>query len=279
MKWPYLLLAASLIACSPEPPRPVHVPQDPIFLTRGRELTVGLAACGRCHGQTLSPNAPLSGGRVFTDTYGDVQAPNITPSQSGIGSWTDDEIIETFRGAWKHDDERRPFDLHRGYEWMSDKDAFSIVAYLRSVSPIKNEVYRREIDFIDRNTTGFFEVSRAVDGHVPEPPKKVGAIYGKYLVDHVARCTACHNTPETLLSDGHYLGGGTVTNEFGTKSAPELTSKQTVSGWTEPQLVKYLKSGARPDGSFVDSHFCPIEFYKHASDSDLIAIAQYIRSF
>lgn len=274
-----LLFLLTLVGCVKDHPDNIIAPRDSKTVARGKELVHGLAACGRCHGQTPSPTSPLSGGQTVYDLYGPLPAPNITSSSTGIGSWDDETILNSLRGNWGDEAKHRSPQVHRGYEWISDRDGLSIVSYLRTLSPIKNEVERRSVTFMDRNTTGFFESQFAVQGYVPNPSKQNQVQYGKYLVDVVARCGVCHSTPATLLTNEVYLGGGDATIEGEAVSAPALIGgKETMSYWSEGAIALYLQTGKRPDGSYIDPAKCPVEFFKNGAESDLQAIALYIRS-
>ena len=72
----------------------------------------------------------------------DANAPNITPDkETGIGNWTDAQIIASIREGKRPDGTiigpPMPIGLYPG---MSDDDANAIVAYLRQVKPIRNKI-------------------------------------------------------------------------------------------------------------------------------------------
>ena len=90
-------LAVHLSACSSEKSDLVASPTDySTYALHGRTLARGLAACGFCHGSDNTPMSPLSGGRTYSDRFGDLIIPNITPSKSGIGEWTTQEVSDFF---------------------------------------------------------------------------------------------------------------------------------------------------------------------------------------
>lgn len=274
-----LVFIALLLGCGPRKDTLIAAPSDSVHLNRGKELVRGLAACGVCHATARDPEAPLAGGRETEDLYGPLKATNITPSKSGIGAWSDAQVLGALRGDWGEDQKYRSPFVHRGYEWISESDAYSIVGYLRTLAPMQNYVERREVSFIDRNTTGFFEGQRTVSGYVPEVDKKAPTRYGKYLVDHVARCGTCHSTPGTLIANEVYLGGAEFKGIDGPIFAPALVGgSETASYWNDSQIISYLKTGIRPDGSSVAGQSCPVDFYKYASNDDLFAVAQFLRS-
>lgn len=275
------ILLSLLVACSN--PRRDHFAavSDPAVLKRGAMLVHGLAACGVCHGSEPRPNSPLIGGRPQTDLYGEVLAPNITPAKSGIAGWTGEEIMVALRGAEGKGERKLSTKVHRGFEWMSDDDLVAVVSYIRSIPPIEHEVARRDVGFIDRNTTGLFDSARDVRGYVPPVDSNNEVTYGQYLVDNVARCSVCHNTEATFAtSEGYLTGGATIRVGDKEKIAPGISGSALygLGDWSEVEIVKYFQTGETPQGKFSDPDFCPVEFYRLAPASDLHAMAVYLKS-
>lgn len=273
---------ALLLSCSaPQPFVPVTIPVDVQHVQRGGYLFRGLAACGFCHGETADPEAVPSGGRPYYDAHGAVAAANLTPARAGIGAWQPVELLNVFRKGTGKGGKFLSTTAHRGYEWMSDEDLLSVLGYLRTLPAVEKEVSRRDVSVIDRNTTGLFEAAREVQGFVPRVSSRHELEYGKYLVDHVARCGSCHNSVDTLLTSEVYLGGSAVIRtEAGEKTAPGITGSTVfgIGSWSEEQIVHYLRTGVTPDNKRSDPAFCPTNFYRNASNEDLLAIARYLRT-
>ena len=130
-----LILLASMQACSSnDSVMNATMSAEAGAIQRGRELVRGLAACGSCHGETASPASLLSGGRTFSDKYGEVRAPNLTTDKSGLGTWRDYDIMTAIRAAVSPEGDWLSRELHAGFEWMSDSDAFAVVAMVKIVS-------------------------------------------------------------------------------------------------------------------------------------------------
>lgn len=270
-----------LTACSEPQPEMVTRPADSRYIEHGRIFVNGLAACGYCHGESTTPYSPLAGGRTQYDRYGAVKAANLTPSKNGIGEWTTLEIFQAIRASRNREGDRLSSEVHRGYEWMSDEDLLSVVAYLKDLPAKDNEVERRSISLIDRNTTGFLEPERELRGYVPAISPRHQLEYGRYLLENVARCQYCHNAPGTLLTNGAYLAGGqTIKNENGEKVAPGITNSEIygIGAWSVEAIVQYLMTGKTPDNRFVDPNFCPVGFYRLADATDLVALAKYLKT-
>src|SRR5579859_3408551 len=123
-------------------------------LQRGKYLVDGPAACGACHttwnnGTYLDGESDeyLAGGNyieVKSQGYG-VWVPNITPDpKTGIGNWSDDQIMRAIRDGVNADGHLLlPFMPFSSYQHMSDEDVRAIVAYLRSIPPREQKRPRR----------------------------------------------------------------------------------------------------------------------------------------
>jgi hypothetical protein len=273
-------------------------------IKRGEELVNGLAACGFCHSTAMvaedrtnreqnseSQIPALSGGRSVLTIYGDIGAPNITPdSTSGGGQFSDYDLRSVFRAGLRPDGSEINSSVHRGFEWLSDTDVFAIISYLRSLPGVNSDIPRFSPSIIERNTSGIFDTRVEVKGYVPAIPPQFKVEFGGYLVDHVARCGSCHNTPSGIFSSERYLAGGKeVSFDGNMRVAPAIlgvvrdADEGTESGrgavsWGVAGLRQYLRSGVTPDGRSVDQRFCPTSFYSKASDFELDAMVSYLTS-
>jgi len=277
-----LLSLGFLLSCSPDHSfQPLTIPMSQESIEQGRLLFHGLAACGFCHGEKVDPNSLPVGGRAFYDVYGEVRASNLTPARSGLGNWEAKDFVKALRqNKGKGDRYLSPY-AHRGSEWMSDQDMLSILAYLRTIPATENRVEKRKVDFFARNSTGFFEGEREVQGFVPSIDPKHELQYGKYLVDNVARCNSCHASPASLLSsEGYLAGGSSIKFDSDEKIAPGITNSVSsgIGSWSENDIVHYLKSGETPDHKHSDPNFCPVTFFKNTPESNLRAMAKYLKS-
>jgi mono/diheme cytochrome c family protein len=148
----YDVVQATTILDAPSPTG-VH-PENQAAVNRG-EYLVELLGCGACHTEGAligepRPEMALAGssiGIAYTNPFenenpGIVFAPNLTPERdTGIGRWTDDEIKDAVRtGLGRHGPNRILVMPWQGYARITEDDAWAIVAYLRSLEPIDNQV-------------------------------------------------------------------------------------------------------------------------------------------
>ena len=126
---------------------PAMAQDQDALLKRGEYLMNGPVACGNCHNtraedMSFVPGMEFAGGFHIVDKGIDAYAANITPDpDTGIGTWTDEEIITAIREGKTPEGEIifPPMPVPT-YNNMSDDDVKAIVAYLRTVKPVHNEV-------------------------------------------------------------------------------------------------------------------------------------------
>src|SRR5262249_19753316 len=120
---------------------------------RGKYLVNTIMTCQNCHTPKGERGAPiferdLSNGLTWDEPPFKVTASNITQDkETGIGSWTDDQIKTALRKGERPNGVKlaaiMPSDF---YEILTPRDVDAIVAYLRTVKPVKQEtpapVYR-----------------------------------------------------------------------------------------------------------------------------------------
>jgi mono/diheme cytochrome c family protein len=150
----YEELAASTILDAPSPVPGNFAPENRYQVERG-EYLVELLGCGACHTEGALEGAPqmnmaLAGssiGIAWSNPLGDkypgiLYPPNITPDkETGIGDWSDSQIENAIRGGLgRHAGRRITVMPWQGYAKINKEDVDAIVAYLRSVPPVRHEV-------------------------------------------------------------------------------------------------------------------------------------------
>jgi mono/diheme cytochrome c family protein len=253
---------------------------------RGRHVLRIAEGCG-CHGANFagwreggSDRAPgsLPYGERFVGESGTIPAPNITPDpQTGIGAWSDEQIIGAVRNGIRPDGSRlSPIMPYAEYHGMAESDMQALVAYLHRLRPVRNVVPARQLS-----------------GPVPEPaslppaperPPEGGILLGQYLVRAVSGCDNCHtpasdSKPET----GLWLAGRQLPVAPGEAvRVPNITpDRETGIGrWSEAEIARYLRSGRRPDGELARSLMAAliISSFSHFTPEEARAIAAYLKS-
>jgi mono/diheme cytochrome c family protein len=272
----------------PAPPAPGAVQQAAV--ERGQYL-VSVANCVTCH--TAKGGTPFAGGRPFRTTYGlfgDIYSSNITPDRdTGIGTWSEDEFIRAMRSGVAPG-ERRLFPAfpYTSFTKLTTADIRAIYAYLRTLPvtrsvPPKNSFWFRQRWVMRLWNAWFFKEGELVS----DSTKSNAWNEGRYLVEALAHCGACH-TPRNLSlaerTEAQFTGGTHIDEvEDGkdrTWSAPNLTSAEFgLAKWSADDLQKYLKSGSnRRTGVLGPMNEVIANSLRHLTDADAAAMAVYIKS-
>ena len=120
----------------------------------GEYLTT-IATCSGCHTQ-LDKGVPIkgmdyAGGMAFNFPGGVVRSANITPDdETGIGKWTKEQFVQYFKAFSSdssHDIHVEPNQYNTvmpltSFGEMTDQDLGAIYAYLRTLTPVHNQVVR-----------------------------------------------------------------------------------------------------------------------------------------
>lgn len=252
------------------------------LLERGTYLMHSVVACGNCHtpkgpqgeipGMELAGGFKVDGGSEFTAV-----AANITPDpETGIGKWTDAQIITAIREGKRPDGTTIGPPMPIGmYHRMSDRDVKAIVAYLHQVKPVHNVVPKSEYHIP-------LPASYGPPVKHEEVSRKDKVAYGAYLAGPLGHCMECHSplvkgVPDVANRAG--AGGNKFEGPFGVAVSRNLTPdpQNGIGKWTFADFKKTLSTGIRPNGE----HLKPpmgFNYYKNIKEEDFEAIWAYLRS-
>ena len=157
------------------------------------------------------------------------------------------------------------------YNELSDEDLGSIIAYLKNMPPVDNEV-ELKLGPLARVIALFepdFFPARLIDHEAvrsPSPARGVTPEYGEYLT---FMCTLCH---------GEDLSGGTVPGEGAdAPKAPNLTLLVRAK-WSEEDFIKVIRTGVNRSGRQLDPEFMPWDHLANLTDDELKAIWLFLGS-
>jgi len=233
-------------------------------ITRGQHIAN--TWCATCH--TLNGQLPLSGGKNLSDEahmpLGDLYTINLTPA-GPLSSWTDAEIFRAIRDGADKNRRRLPVMSAQRVRNLSDEDLKSVIAFLRSQPPVKNETPPPRPSFLVVLLAGVNMLPLLPDmaperiiAPVPGPTHA----YGQYMVKWMG-CDECHGAS---LTGG---GGGVV---------PKGPTLRTVKGWTRDGFIATMRTGKTPFDKQLDSTLMPWKFVGRATDDELSAIYTYLVS-
>jgi len=212
----------------------------PARLARGDYLVNRVTDCMGCHAEHdwTAHDAPILPGtlgsgqdmNILKGFPGQVFATNITPDLgTGAGAWSDDQLARAIREGVSHDGRALfPFMPYPDFRVMTDEDLASIIVYLRSLSPVRNQLPTTDLIFPVKY------LIRNVPQPVPEPDVSTPEKRGKYLVT-IAGCSDCH-TPQ----DAHEQPAGSFLMDPGAAWRAPI-SLPTLRGFlttTKPCLLR-----------------------------------------
>ncbi|MGI9402712.1 MAG: c-type cytochrome [Rhizobiaceae bacterium] len=246
-------------------------------IERGEYLVRGIMGCGNCH-TPLGPDGPIAGqelaGRLVekNDQF-TAYAPNITPA-SRVSKWSDAELAKAIREGMRPDGTivgpPMPYAMYRG---ISDTDLAAIVAFLRTIEPVENEVPASVYNIPLPPAYG-----PPVET-VADIPREDTVEYGAYLAGPIAHCIECHSpfAPTGPILDKAGQGGFEFHGPWGVSVASNITSHEDgISSYTDEEIGNMIVKGKRPDGSAMLPPM-PYPYLAQMSDGDLDAIIAYLR--
>lgn len=127
------------------------LPEPTNTIEYGKYLT-NAAGCRECHtpaekGQVI-PELEYSGGRAFELPGGTLVSSNLTPHNTGLGYWTQEQFIARFKAYQDSTYQSPEINFLTQYNsimpWMmystmTERDLGAIYEYLKTLSPIENE--------------------------------------------------------------------------------------------------------------------------------------------
>ena len=245
------------------------------LVARGKYVFATAGGCA-CH---TPPDAVglNAGGMKFDLFIGVVYSRNITPDpETGIGAWTDAQVTNAIRRG-ERPDRSKLFPIHP-YKYLgniADDEIAALVAYLKSVTPIKSSVPARSLKIPVPSLT------------IPTASKvapRDGLARGAYLAGGAGHCTECHTPRRFDFSpdDAKFLAGGPGPQR---SRAANITphGETGIGRWTETQIARFLRTGVKPSGQEASSLMKTVitgtsAGFKDLTEADAAAIARYLKT-
>ncbi|MBI5714592.1 MAG: c-type cytochrome [Chloroflexi bacterium] len=248
----------------------VTIPTDAASVKWGEHVAV-VRGCVDCHGANL-------GGKIFIEdpAVGRLISVNLTSGKGGIGkTFSDTDLVRAIRHGVDPSGRSVWFMPAQEFYYLSDTDLGALIAYLRSVPPVDNELPKSNLAFLIRTIyllTGEVALFPAelINHDAPRPvapPVGVTADYGKYLA---VGCTGCHGTG---------FGGGAIPGAPPSfPPAINITPGGEIQGWSEADFVKAMRTGVNPGGRQLNNDYMPWKIIGQMTDDELKAVLLYLRS-
>lgn len=273
------------------PEMKVEITEDRV--ERGRYLAYHVMMCADCHSERdfsvfagpPTPGTEFAGGDVFDQSMGfpgRVISSNITPA--GVGHWTDGELFRLITTGVKNDGEPIfPVMPYHSFGKLDEEDIKSVIAYLRTLDPIKTDHPQSSYDFPFSLILRTLPAKAALN---EKPPVTDKVAYGEYIFN-AAACGDCH----TAFEKGSFvgpLGGGGREFQFPDGSivrTANLTPHPTgIAHYTRESFIDRFKMYA--DSAYIPQKVKPGEFqtlmpwimYSGMKEEDIGAIYDFLNT-
>ncbi len=214
---------------------------------------------------------------------------NITPDkQTGIGGWTDDQIITAVRLGRRPNGERlipvHPYPVFNG---MAAEDLRALVAFLRTVPPVNRPNHAEEdqrADVRERVPAGLARGVRAAGDASGQRAdlrawREESTSCGQWRT--AANATRRGESPMRPTTPGSW-----AVRRRARRAIPCPTSRPTRTPgltWSEDEIAEYLETGNKPDGDVAGGLMSEViegtaAGYKHLTKQDRLAIAKYLKT-
>jgi mono/diheme cytochrome c family protein len=158
------------------------------------------------------------------------------------------------------------------YYNLSDADLGAVIAYLKSLPPVDNDIPDTMVGPLIRwyiLQEPSLLPAEVIDHAGPRPASPQPSItveYGRYLTSF--SCVVCHHED---------LAGEPDPGEEGVAVA-NLTPAGNLAHWSEADFIRALRTGVTPDGRKLDPVMMPWNYIGQLSDDELKAIWLYLKS-
>ena len=247
------------------PVETITIPTDPASIARGEHIAT-IRMCGYCHTETLSGQSETVPG-LITLTF-----PNLTAGGGGVGATNTDEAwVRAIRHGVGRDGRGLMIMPSRFFYYLSDEDLGALIAYLKTLPPVDNEMPPLNLGPLGRVMLALGEATSdgpdvlVINHDSPRPVAPQPGItkeYGGYLT---RVCTQCH---------GENFNGQKLEREG---LVPNLTPGGEVAYWSEEQFMRTLRTGVTPGGHQLND-FMPWKYFGQMTDDELRAVWLYLQS-
>ncbi len=218
---------------------------DPALVVKGAQLAA-IGECSVCHAG--HDGQAYAGGNPVQTPFGAVYASNITPDPvTGIGTWSQAAFVRSMRdGVDRAGGFLYPAFPYNHYTHVTDTDLAAIYAFLMTRQPVSAVSPPTRLPFPMNFRPVMAGWNMLFLDHAPiTPDTSKGAAWnrGKYLVEGLGHCQACHSPHNALGAEeaDHAFTGGLADGWEG----PGLTaaSSPAAVAWTADAIYSFLRHG------------------------------------
>ena len=250
------------------PVQTIIIPTDQASIARGEHIAT-IRMCRYCHTEDLSGQSDEVPGLIT------LSFPNLTGG--GVGATnTDDDWVRAIRHGVGHDGRGLILMPSRVWYYLSDEDLSDLIAYLKSLPPVDNDLPTTALGPLGRVMLVLGQIPpeatqpdvTVIDHDGPRPVTAEPGVtveYGKYLA---STCALCH---------GSNLNGQTISEGGPDYLAPNLTPGGEVAFWSEEEFMTTLQTGITPNGHQLKD-VMPWKYFGQMTNEELKAVWMYLQS-
>ncbi|MCB1366032.1 MAG: cytochrome c, partial [Rhodobacteraceae bacterium] len=212
--------------------------------------------------------------------FGTFVAPNISPSDQGIGGWSSGDLANALiAGVGTGGQHLYPALPYTTYQRMSLQDVADLKAFMDTLpaSDAASLPHELGFPFTIRRGLGLWKRLNMSPGWVLDAGGDAELERGRYLVEALGHCAECH-TPRDLtggLDRSRWMQG--APNPSGKGTIPALTPDKLK--WSAADIAYYLETGFTPDYDSAGGEMVAvIANLAHLSKADREAIAAYVKA-
>jgi len=285
--------AAAVLELKPPKMRAVDASKrfeaSPDRVARGRYIVEAEAHCLHCHsdrdwkthGAPVLPGMDGAGWDVpWADNHmpGPVFAPNLTPdAETGIGAVPDDAVARAIREGIGHDGRALIMMPYESYRNLSDEDVASVVAYLRTLPPVKKARGKTAIAAPVRWLVKMMPkplTAPVADNRASDPIAR-----GKQLSE-IGQCQSCHTPVDARhqpLPGMAFAGGQPFTIDGVRYLSANITPDASgISHFSEELFIQTMRTGNV--GARRLAPIMPWSEIRKLTDDDLKALWAYLKT-
>jgi mono/diheme cytochrome c family protein/cytochrome c553 len=257
------------------------------LIERGDYLVNGIMTCNHCHtpkdkaGNSLLERRFAGGSQRFDELTFSATGSNITQdTETGIGNWRDADIRRALTEGVRPNGVKLAFVMpYALYQVITPRDLNAVVAYLRTVAPIRATVTPPLYKWEQMTYTYPGAEKQMTENDLRDPVKR-----GLYLAS-LGHCMQCHAERHNDIPD--YRGGaGKGGREFKTPAglvvrASNITShpRKGLGAWSDDEIKRALTAGISRDGRPLAQTMAQYRVYhSRLTDEDLNALVAWLRT-
>lgn len=265
------------------------------MIEHGKYLADHVMLCTDCHSirdwsmyaAPYDEKLKGGGGEIFNEDMGfpgTFYSKNLTPYH--LKDWTDGEIFRAMvSGVSKDGSPLFPVMPYKNYQKLDREDLYSIIAYLRTLPSVENDVPESSASFPMNFILHTIPGDAEVKNKKPDPSNSVA--YGEYMFT-AASCNDCHTQAEhgEPIKGMELAGGFEFKMPNGIVRSANITPDEEtgIGSWTKEAFIAKFKSYS--DSVFTSTPvkegelntIMPWMMYAGMKESDLGAIYEYLRT-